>query len=89
MLDMSICSVLAEMAKAETSNHYTDVVATSNGHVYIDTTYTLDHGWETMVFPCNADGEVTDWGDLDVERYDSEEEARVGHDEMVAKWKGR
>lgn len=37
--------------------------------------------FETMVF--TADGE---WGELDMQRYSTEEAARAGHVEMVAKW---
>jgi hypothetical protein len=48
----------------------------------------LDHGspngppliFETMVFRSNRDG------DLDCERYATEEGARAGHEAMVAKW---
>lgn len=53
---------------------------------YIDTCYTFDKGLETMVFPCDEKGNVTDWGDLDAYWYESEEEAEEGHFEMVEKW---
>jgi len=36
--------------------------------------------FETMVFP------KEDWGELDVRRYTTEEEAIKGHKEMVEKW---
>ena len=36
--------------------------------------------FETMVFPTG------DWGELDVRRYTTEEEAIKGHKEMVEKW---
>ena len=36
--------------------------------------------FETMVFPKG------DWGELDVRRYTTEEEAIKGHKEMVEKW---
>lgn len=48
----------------------------------------IDHGFggkplwfETMVFPSPADST-----DLDCERYETEEEALKGHEEMVKKW---
>ena len=49
----------------------------------------LDHNFgpgnplifETMVFP-----KEHEWGQLDCERYSTEEQAIVGHDTMVEKW---
>ena len=37
--------------------------------------------WETMVFPCTADGTVTDWGGLFCKRYSSPTDAVRGHSE--------
>ena len=42
--------------------------------------------FETMVFGCNEDGDVLDWGELDFARYDSEDAALAGHAAMVKKW---
>jgi len=42
--------------------------------------------FETMVFPCDVTGNVTAWGELDSDRYSTEEEARIGHAAMVEKW---
>jgi hypothetical protein len=54
----------------------------------------IDHGWggkplwyETMVFLMDKNGEkVVDWGGLDSNRYETEEEALQGHADMVMKW---
>lgn len=43
--------------------------------------------FETMVFPCDANGKVADFGDLDCDRYSTEAEALAGHAALVAKWK--
>ena len=64
-------------------------VKTSFGYVWIDTNDTPDHGWETMVFECNENGEVTSWAELDVDIYEDYEEAKAGHEEMVSEWKLR
>lgn len=56
-------------------------------YVWIDTCYTLDHGWETMVFESDENGNVISWYDLDSDRYMSETQASAGHDRMVEKWK--
>lgn len=41
---------------------------------------------ETMVFPCDAAGEVMDWTGLDVRRSKSTEDAKSQHDAMVSEW---
>ena len=43
--------------------------------------------YETMVFPGTAKAGISNWTELDFQRYDSEEEARAGHEAMVEKWK--
>ena len=65
-----------------------DVVATKNGqYVAVDTCWTIDHGWETMVFQCNSEGNIESYADLDADWYDSEAEAAEGHVAMIKKWK--
>lgn len=67
-----------------------DVVKLLGGqYVWIDTCYTLDHGWETMVFESDENGNVISWWDLDSNRYTSEAEASVGHERMVGKWQDK
>lgn len=64
-----------------------DVIRTANGEfVVIDTCFTFDYGWETMVFPCKEDGYILDFSELDVNRYISPEDADIGHAEMINKW---
>ena len=65
----------------------TTVKTRTNGYVWVDTCFTLDHGWETMVFSCDENGKVLNWMDLDSELYINENNAAKGHDEMVEKWK--
>ena len=43
--------------------------------------------YETMVFPCDENGKVKDWEDLDKANYETEEKAKKGHQKMVMKWK--
>jgi hypothetical protein len=62
-------------------------VKTKKGYVWIDTCFTMDKGLETMVFKSNKNGKVSDWMDLDCERYFSDVQAKEGHKEMVKKWK--
>lgn len=63
------------------------VVKTRGGqYVWVDTCYTLDAGWETMVFPCDERGNVTDWGDLDCSRYYTASSAMAGHEIVCQVW---
>ena len=67
---------------------FSDTVKRPNGtYVWIDSNCTPDHGYETMVFSCDSDGNVTDWGELDAEWYDTADEMRIGHARIVSKWK--
>lgn len=40
-------------------------------------------GWETLVFPCTRDGEVTSWGEVVGRRYADETAAIGGHAAML------
>ena len=64
----------------------TKIVKTSKGYVLIDTCFTLDHGWETIVFACDENGKVDNWQGLDVDIYGSQVAAENGHWQMVEKW---
>lgn len=62
-------------------------VRTKGGqYVWVDTCFTMDHGWETMVFPCDEQGNVTDRGDLDMNCYLDAESARAGHEFTCQVW---
>jgi hypothetical protein len=39
--------------------------------------------YETMIFPATG-GEISDWGELFMERYETQGEAERGHDVVVA-----
>lgn len=73
------------MSKGKKSPQHVDYDVDLPGNLRVSTVrLSVDHGWggkplwyETMVFPMDS------WGDLDCERYETEEEARIGHDAMV------
>jgi hypothetical protein len=44
------------------------------------------HIFETMVFASDAEGDVTNWQELDSQRYRTIDEARIGHNDMVQSW---
>ena len=72
------------------------VKVTQLPHVIVSTVrLSIDHGhggtslwYETMVFPHNG-AEVTAWGELDSDRYTTEDEARAGHEVIVSRWQNR
>lgn len=64
----------------------TTIQRKSGSYVMIDTCFTLDHGYETMVFASDENGNVTDWTDLDVKRYPNASVASRGHTDMCLKW---
>ena len=62
-------------------------VRTKGGqYVWVDTCFTYDHGFETMIFPCDEQGNVTDWGDLDMNLYSDAESAKRGHELTCKVW---
>ena len=82
-------SIMAGMERSQREKK-TDVVKTlSKGYVLVDTCYTIDHGYETMVFKCDSKGNVKKWDELDSEWYDTWEEALRGHDHMRSEWAER
>jgi hypothetical protein len=69
---------------------YKRVASTKGSGRWVSTIWLgLDHGWgggpplifETMVFAVDKGGDVN-WGDLDADRYATEEEAKAGHERM-------
>ncbi len=55
-------------------------------HVVVSTILLRIGEYETMTFPGNLDGEITNWSELDCNRYRSEVNALRGHSEVVTKW---
>lgn len=60
-------------------------------HVLVSTVSLAEFGYnlreyETMVFEANTKGEVTNWSNLDCERYEDLENAVTGHEKMVKQW---
>lgn len=81
---------ILNMLYGNTSDFKLNTITKKNGKFFmVDTCYTLDHGYETMVFPYDMENDkVASWGELDCDIYDSEEEASEGHADMVKEWGG-
>lgn len=75
------------MSKVINACHERDlahIVRTKDGkYYYVDSADTFDAGYETMVFPADEKGEVTDWGDLYCERYSSYADMKERHNYII------
>jgi hypothetical protein len=71
-----------------------DLVQTEGGdYVLVSTVHLHDEllmegglPWESMVFLANPEGAPLTWGELEGRSYDTEEQAREGHEELVMDW---
>ena len=67
------------------STAITTIVVDINGnHWYVDSRLTFDHGLETMVFPCDSDGNVTSWIDRYAEWHDDITQMCERHTKIIA-----
>ena len=66
------------------STKLSDVVEHKGNYYYIDSCYTLDHGYETMVFACDVNGNIFDWTELYSDWYSTKEEMEIGHKAIIA-----
>ena len=55
------------------------IVQVGNELYYVDSNNTIDKGYETMVFRCDANHNVTSWLELYCERYSTEDDMRNRH----------
>lgn len=62
---------------------------TANGKYFISTNLTWDQGWETMVFNRDPESGDIDFSEVDVDRYNDQNEAYVGHEIMIRKWEAK
>ena len=62
---------------------FTDIVEYNGKHYYIDSCWTSDHGYDTMAFLCDSDGNVLSWEDLYCERYATAAQMEIGHKKAI------
>lgn len=60
-----------------------DIVEYNGNHYYVDSRWTIDHGYETMAFSCDADGNVTDWLEVYGRIYATAEQMKRGHKKTI------
>ena len=61
----------------------TDIVEIKGKYYYVDSCFTFDNSYETMVFPCTPNGTVTNWMHLYARWYKTSIDMRNGHKEIV------
>ena len=61
----------------------TDIVKVGTEHYCVDSCWTSDLGYETMVFTCDTKGSITNQHDLYAKHYSNEVEMSIGHIEVV------
>ena len=76
-------NIMKEFLKSEKTK-ISDVVEYKGNYYFVDSCYTLDHGYETMIFPCTEEGNVTNWTELYCDIYDTETEMVDAHKAIVA-----
>lgn len=65
------------------------VVQHDGKHYFISTVMPpvgLGNSYETMIFHCDSDGNVTDWGEITVKYYNNYIDALNGHMEFQHYW---
>lgn len=72
-------NLFGAMAYSDTTKISTTVKKPNGEYVWIDSCYTLDHGYETMAFNCDEEGNVSSLIDVYADTYDSVEEMKEGH----------
>lgn len=71
---------MSKVASIVANRELGDIVQMEDGTLfYVDSAEAFDAGFETMVFPCDEDGQVTSWRERYVEHYKSEKEMEQRH----------
>lgn len=66
------------------STALTDIVISNGIYYLVDSRLTFDHGYETMAFFCDPEGNVTNWTDVYANWYSSLTEMQRFHKKIVA-----
>lgn len=72
-----------EFLKLINCNAFTDVVKLNDKYYVVDSVYTLDKGYETMIFDGDKNGEVTDWSGVYTEYHSNYEEMKSRHNYII------
>lgn len=77
---------MSKIVDTNITRNLSDYVQTADGALYcVDSSYTLDNGFETMVFKAEKleNGWDISWVDLYVEWHNTYEEMKVRHEEII------
>ena len=64
--------------------HLKSIIVYNGNHYYVSSNYTFDHGYETMIFACDSNGDVKNWAHLYQAIYESFDEMEKNHNEIIA-----
>ena len=62
---------------------FSDIVERNGKYYWVDSCWTDDHRYETMVFPCKRNGKVTSYWDLYCETYSTASKMKLRHMQIV------
>lgn len=66
--------------------HLCSVINREGSFYIISSIYTLDCGFETMIFPSDENGKIFDYADLYCKHYEHYNEMVKNHDYLVSQW---
>lgn len=56
------------------------------GFFVVSSVYTMDSGFETMIFPADENGEIINFHEYYCRHYEHYEEMRKNHEYLVSQW---
>ena len=62
---------------------FSNIIKHNGNHYYVDSRWTIDHGYETMAFPCDANGNVTNWRGVYRRNYATATQMELGHKNAI------
>ena len=60
-----------------------DVIEVEGSYYVVDTHHLSQGKFETIIFPCDKDGEITNYDEVAVETYDTEKDALDNHERIL------
>lgn len=81
-----ICTLVENKKEDKDDSKLRTIVHKDGKYYVVDSCFTFDHGYETMVFTSDEKGNVIDWSDLDCEIYNDVNSMKIGHKKMCEKW---
>ena len=74
---------MSKVVSSLQNSRLSHIVKCNHEFYYVDSTYTFDHGLETMVFKCDGNGKNVNWHDLYVEWHSNFTEMTYRHKYII------